>query len=137
MSSDGHNTEIGLNYVELVLCDLCLDGTGGECHVPGCALWLNRASDLPIRDKTKDVAAPVNENPQIRLGGTSRTPARAHVDGAWPTFEITLSYYVENTDDLDEVTRLVVLEQERIGDLALDGALPASGGASDETAMQP
>jgi hypothetical protein len=30
------------------MCDLCLAGAGGECHVPGCAFWLNRAPDLPI-----------------------------------------------------------------------------------------
>lgn len=45
-----------LNYVEIVLCDLCLDGAGGECHVPGCALWMSRAPDIPIRDRTQDVA---------------------------------------------------------------------------------
>lgn len=30
-------TEPRLNIVTLTLCDLCLDGKGGECHVPGCA----------------------------------------------------------------------------------------------------
>lgn len=25
------------------LCDLCVQGEGGECHTPGCALWINRA----------------------------------------------------------------------------------------------
>lgn len=33
------------------LCDLCLDGAGGECHTPGCIMWLNRAPDLAIREK--------------------------------------------------------------------------------------
>ena len=39
----------GLNRVTLILCDLCLNGAGGECHVPGCAFWLNRAPDLSLR----------------------------------------------------------------------------------------
>ena len=39
-----------LNRVTMILCDLCLDGAGGECHVPGCALWLNRAPDISLRD---------------------------------------------------------------------------------------
>lgn len=30
-----------LNTVDGVsLCDLCLDGKGGECHTPGCLLYL-------------------------------------------------------------------------------------------------
>jgi hypothetical protein len=34
--------------VVLSLCGLCLHGAGGECHTPGCALWMNRAPDAPI-----------------------------------------------------------------------------------------
>jgi hypothetical protein len=30
------------------LCDLCIAGAGGECHVPGCAMFLNRAPDVPL-----------------------------------------------------------------------------------------
>ncbi len=37
--------------VTLVLCSRCLAGEGGECHVPGCALWMNRAPDVPIANK--------------------------------------------------------------------------------------
>lgn len=40
--------EIRVHLVELRLCELCLLGRGGECHVPGCALWLNRAPDLAL-----------------------------------------------------------------------------------------
>jgi hypothetical protein len=36
--------------VTLVLCIDCLRGAGGECHVPGCALYMNRAPDIPIAD---------------------------------------------------------------------------------------
>jgi hypothetical protein len=39
-----------LHRVVVTLCALCIDGEGGECHTPGCALWLNRAPDLSIRD---------------------------------------------------------------------------------------
>jgi hypothetical protein len=42
--------EIPVHLVQLWLCALCLDGEGGECHTPGCALWINRAPDLPLRD---------------------------------------------------------------------------------------
>lgn len=44
-------SEPGLNHVELTICDACLDGVGDECHTPGCALWMSRAPDIPIRDK--------------------------------------------------------------------------------------
>ena len=30
------------------LCELCIAGAGGECHVPGCVLCRNRAPDLPL-----------------------------------------------------------------------------------------
>lgn len=42
-----------LTAVTVVLCNLCLDGKGGECHVPGCAMYLNRAPDLSLRDKVQ------------------------------------------------------------------------------------
>jgi hypothetical protein len=44
------NDEVKTHRVTMWLCDLCLDGKGGECHVPGCALYLNRAPDLPLRN---------------------------------------------------------------------------------------
>lgn len=37
-----------LRRIVVVICDLCLSGAGGECHVPGCILWLNRAPDMPL-----------------------------------------------------------------------------------------
>jgi hypothetical protein len=42
--------EIPVRLVRLWLCDLCLDGAGGECHTPGCSLWINRAPDLSLRN---------------------------------------------------------------------------------------
>lgn len=34
-----------LHRVAFDVCDLCLTGAGGECHVPGCTFWLH---DAPI-----------------------------------------------------------------------------------------
>lgn len=42
--------EIPVHLVQMHLCDLCLNGEGGQCHTPGCALWINRAPDLSLRD---------------------------------------------------------------------------------------
>lgn len=42
--------EIETFEVLIRLCSLCLEGAGGECHTPGCAMWLNRAPDLPLRE---------------------------------------------------------------------------------------
>ena len=42
--------ETPVRLVQIWLCDLCLNGAGGECHTPGCALWINRAPDLPLRN---------------------------------------------------------------------------------------
>lgn len=36
--------------VVMWLCDACIDGTGDQCHTPGCALIRNRPPDLSIRD---------------------------------------------------------------------------------------
>ena len=38
-----------LREVTLTLCEACIEGAGGECHTPGCALWMNRAPDVPIQ----------------------------------------------------------------------------------------
>ena len=39
---------VSLHKIRLTLCSLCLLGEGGECHTPGCSLWINRAPDLPV-----------------------------------------------------------------------------------------
>lgn len=36
------------DWYVISLCDACVAGKGGECHVPGCALILNRAPDVPL-----------------------------------------------------------------------------------------
>ena len=37
--------------LKIWLCELCLAGAGGECGVPGCALFMNRAPDLRIGEE--------------------------------------------------------------------------------------
>lgn len=39
-----------VHTITIDLCSLCINGAGGECHVPGCALWMNRAPDIAIND---------------------------------------------------------------------------------------
>lgn len=38
-----------LETVTLTLCRSCLNGAGGECHTPGCALWMSAAPDIPVK----------------------------------------------------------------------------------------
>jgi hypothetical protein len=54
-----------LEIVTLQLCSSCLDGDGGICHVPGCALCRSTAPDIPIRESviprpSTDVAGAVD-----------------------------------------------------------------------------
>ncbi len=39
--------DIPLHHIEGSVCDLCLSGAGGECHVPGCSFWMH---DAPTGD---------------------------------------------------------------------------------------
>jgi len=49
---DGEGAEcspgISLHKVTLILCSLCLLGEGGQCHTPGCAMWIKAAPDVPL-----------------------------------------------------------------------------------------
>ncbi len=40
--------EIDVQEYVIWLCDLCVKGAGGECHVPGCAMWMKSAPDVPL-----------------------------------------------------------------------------------------
>jgi hypothetical protein len=60
--SEGRASPETLVRVMLVLCSRCLAGEGGECHVPGCALWMNRAPDVPIADRC-EIFHPLEEGP--------------------------------------------------------------------------
>lgn len=46
--SEVGETDVKMFKVELALCGLCMNGDGGECHSPGCALWINRGPDVPL-----------------------------------------------------------------------------------------
>jgi hypothetical protein len=35
--------EPAVHPITLHICDLCLSGAGGECHVPGCSFWCHTA----------------------------------------------------------------------------------------------
>lgn len=40
--------EIPVKRYAIYLCDPCVRGEGGECHTPGCSLWMKRAPDVPL-----------------------------------------------------------------------------------------
>lgn len=44
-----------LKHIKIILCEACLNGSGGECHTPGCAMFLHDAPDLPILPELYDV----------------------------------------------------------------------------------
>jgi hypothetical protein len=50
MTETNETGEIQLRRVTLNLCEPCINGEGGECHTPGCALWMHSAPDIPILD---------------------------------------------------------------------------------------
>ncbi len=37
-----------LYRLTLLLCEYCVTGAGGQCHSPGCAMWIRSAPDVPI-----------------------------------------------------------------------------------------
>lgn len=82
--------EIPVRLVRLWLCDLCLDGAGGECHTPGCALWINRAPDLSLRN-----------SPMVTILDDA-TAAAVTADGQW--LRIAFMGHVELTGYVTEVT---------------------------------
>ena len=47
-TSETDNDEPKVRRVIVNLCEMCLNGAGGECHTPGCVLWLNRGPDLAL-----------------------------------------------------------------------------------------
>jgi hypothetical protein len=56
--------------VRLTLCRACLEGKGGECHSPGCALWMNSAPDIPVTEYevVPDAGPALGEDASVRLG---------------------------------------------------------------------
>ena len=46
------DNEPKLNIVNNIrMCDLCLDGEGGVCGVPGCIMCRSVAPDIPKREE--------------------------------------------------------------------------------------
>lgn len=43
MSTDDTSEAIVLHHIEAAVCELCITGAGGECHVPGCSFWMHDA----------------------------------------------------------------------------------------------
>ena len=44
-----------LKRIEIVLCEACLDGIEGECHVPECAWFLHDSPGHPILPELYEV----------------------------------------------------------------------------------
>lgn len=44
-----------LKRIEIVLCEACLDGIAGECHVPECAWFLRDSPGHPILTELYEV----------------------------------------------------------------------------------
>jgi hypothetical protein len=76
-----HDPEIPVRFVQLWLCDLCLDGEGGQCHTPGCALWINRAPDISLRGNPAITILDAQAEPAPELAAMTaeRDEARAAV----------------------------------------------------------
>ena len=70
-------SEPELRVVVLTLCGPCLDGEGGECHTPGCAMWLNRAPDLSLRERAEIEMASWRMLPVNASGWRPRPPTAA------------------------------------------------------------
>lgn len=49
LETSASTAEPTTHKVVMWMCELCIDGAGGECHVGGCAFFLNRAPDISIR----------------------------------------------------------------------------------------
>ena len=76
-----HDPEIPVRFVQLWLCDLCLDGDGEQCHTPDCSLWLNRPPDMPIRNGAAVTVLDAAPDQQIIFDGLAHgivKPTIAH-----------------------------------------------------------
>jgi hypothetical protein len=71
----------GLREVTLLLCPPCMNGGGGQCHSPGCSLYLNRAPDLPV------TPPPAAVTPG-RFLDSALAAARPHLDVLVATVEL-------------------------------------------------
>lgn len=101
--------EIPVRLVQLRLCDLCLDGKGGECHTPGCSLWLNRAPDAPVRESQGVMIMDIAPDASPARAGTAELAAELNTVRA------------ENERLRDVIARSdVIREYERLGGAAAE-----------------
>jgi hypothetical protein len=63
-----------VHRVAIQLCELCLEGKPGECHTPGCALFLHDSPGHPILPELYEILVPsgIVEQPkkETNLGET-------------------------------------------------------------------
>ncbi len=52
-----------VKLVEIPLCEACLQGTGGICRTPGCALFLHNSPDHPVHEEMYKVKDEWDESP--------------------------------------------------------------------------
>lgn len=45
----------------LIVCEGCLNGVGGECHTPGCSFWFNPAPDTWKPEKLQEVGVQIED----------------------------------------------------------------------------
>ena len=49
-----------LRTVTAQFCEACYRGKGGECHTPGCVLYLSRAPDIPWGNRVDEYMRPAS-----------------------------------------------------------------------------
>lgn len=74
---------MSLQQIVLTVCGDCLDGAGGECHTPGCALWISTAPDIRLRERAASelamAAEPTVDHPAlVLLADTLRVASGPH-----------------------------------------------------------
>jgi hypothetical protein len=108
---------ISVHRITLDLCSLCITGAGGQCHTPGCSLWIHAAPDIPVS------LSPAPE-PPARLSAdglrTSRLAGRIDQLIGWaksgqrPEYPARAELYIldaENTDSLrNDIINVIVAE---------------------------
>lgn len=87
--------EAELRRVMLTLCKLCLAGAGGKCHIPGCALYLNRAPDIALAAAHSELMGPASAE-QLEQ---ERNEARAERDEALAYLEQSRVYWTNRLRD--------------------------------------
>lgn len=89
--------EPNVRLVTVGLCELCIGGAGGECHTPGCILWLNRAPDLALHaELIEDASATTAELARIRAMALKHLVGGEEVNA---TTEALVSQLCSITDD--------------------------------------